>query len=125
MIAGMTLSPWMVWVWGIADSVRDGASFFAFAGGMLALIGAIIVPVLQADKDTSEVIIVSIRRLRFLMTAMFVIALPVSILMPSSKTVAIMVIAPAIVNSSVIQKDVPELYEAAKKAMLDNLTGKN
>lgn len=42
-------------------------------------------------------------------------------LIPSTKTLAVMIIAPAIVNSSVVQQDIPELYslgvEKLKEAM--------
>ena len=35
-----------------------------------------------------------------------------------------MVVAPAIVNSEPIQKDLPELYKAAKDALMHTLTDK-
>lgn len=121
----MTISPWLVYLWGIADSVRDGAILISMFAGIFAIVGAIAVPTMESDGDVDRGFLASMRKLRLVITTMFFVALPVAFLTPSSRTVAIMVIAPAIVNSSVIQKDVPELYEAAKKAMLDNLTGKN
>ena len=45
----------------------------------------------------------------------------VASLMPSSRTIAVMVVAPAIINSEPIQKDLPELYKAAKDALMGTL----
>ena len=45
-------------------------------------------------------------------------------LMPSSKTIAAMVIAPAIANSEVIKRDIPDIYEAAISKLKEALTTK-
>lgn len=55
------------------------------------------------------------------------IALPVALLaalIPSSKTIAMMVAIPAIANSEPIQKDLPELYQLAKEAIKEQLLPK-
>lgn len=44
-------------------------------------------------------------------------------LLPSSKTIAMMVAIPAIANSEPIQKDIPELYQLAKEALKEQITG--
>jgi hypothetical protein len=44
-------------------------------------------------------------------------------LMPSTNTLAAMFIAPAIANSEVVQKDVPELYNLAVEALKQKLGG--
>lgn len=43
-------------------------------------------------------------------------------LMPSSKTIALMVALPAIANSEPIQKDLPELYKLAVDALKQQIT---
>lgn len=42
-------------------------------------------------------------------------------LIPSSKTIAMMVAIPAIANSEPIQKDLPELYQLAKDALKEQI----
>lgn len=48
--------------------------------------------------------------------------LAVSIFIPSTKTVAAMVVLPAIVNNETIRKESGELYDFAKKALRDAMT---
>lgn len=48
----------------------------------------------------------------------------ISALTPSSKAIAVMVIAPAIINSEPIQKDSPEIYQMAKDALKETLAPK-
>jgi Na+/proline symporter len=43
-------------------------------------------------------------------------------LLPSSNTFAAMVIVPRIIESEMIQKDMPEVYKAAKDQLLESLT---
>lgn len=117
----MTLSPWLVYLWGIADAVKDSCGFLAFLSGLFALIGAIVVPMLLEDKETPESIRVSLKKLRSVITVTFFVTTPLAIFTPSSKTIAIMVIAPAIVNSDPIQKDLPEIYNAAVDALKEQL----
>ena len=49
----------------------------------------------------------------------------VAVAIPSSKTIAMMVAIPAIANSEPIQKDIPELYQLAKDALKEQITGKS
>lgn len=42
-------------------------------------------------------------------------------LVPTSKTVAMMVIIPEIAHSKVVQQDLPDIYNAAVKALKDQL----
>ena len=42
-------------------------------------------------------------------------------LMPSSKTVALMVVVPAIVNSQPVQKDLPEIYNAGIQMLKEKM----
>lgn len=43
---------------------------------------------------------------------------------PSTKTIALMVTLPAIANSEPVQKDLPELYQLAKEALKEQVSGK-
>ena len=45
-------------------------------------------------------------------------------LTPSSKTIAMMVVIPKIVDSKVVQQDLPEIYDLALKALKEQLTPK-
>lgn len=45
-----------------------------------------------------------------------------SVLIPTSKTIAMMVIIPEIAHSKVVQQDLPDIYNAAVKSLKDQLS---
>jgi hypothetical protein len=139
----MTLSPWLVYLWGIIDTVGGtlqfvGAVHVAYAIVIFTIYG--VKSSTASDKEKDEKRYPSIYEGAALEAAQIresvknfpkagngklvvgLVFIGLSAFVPSSKTIAIMVIAPAIVNSKPIQQDLPELYEAAKKALMDNLT---
>lgn len=115
----------MVYLWSMADSIK------ALLGGLFP---GLLVPTIIATFALSMVyavnypcdaeLVATIKRFfryvrRVAYACIFVGTLHT--LMPTSKTIALMAVVPVIVNSSVIQKDVPELYEAAKEAAIAKL----
>ncbi len=112
----------LIYFWGIADNVRHAIGFAAILS--LIAIFAVTAWLLIADDlipdETRKALKKSITPL-IVATVFFG---TVSMLTPSSKTIAAIAIVPAILDSEVIRTDVPELYEAAKKALLDNLNSK-
>jgi len=138
----MTLSPLLVYLWGIADSVKAAFGFICFP----ATVGTVILTVIRrinhayvkpTEKQSSSEDYDDMKLCREYNEAQRVLSstkplircfLPACIfsffaciLTPSSKIIAVMVIAPAIVNSDPIQKDLPELYKAAKDALMETL----
>lgn len=59
---------------------------------------------------------------RFLKWGM--IMLIVGCLLPDKKTVALMYVVPKLVNSSLVQKDMPDLYELGVKALKEQIAPK-
>jgi uncharacterized protein YqhQ len=106
----MTLSPWIIYLWGIADQIRTVSIILiiilALATGACALVWAF-----MADEDDKSAPAWAKRAWKIgIAAAVFAVA---SAFFPSSKTIAVMVVLPAIVNSEPIQKDLPELYRMA------------
>lgn len=114
----MTLSPWIIYLWGIADSIDNAAHFFSVASGIAAIICTFCYIVCRYEKDERGIEILPIKTV----WVIFLASLSLDIAWPSSKTIAVMVVAPAIINSEPIQKDLPELYKAAKDALMSTLT---
>lgn len=126
----MQLSPWLIYLWGIADSLFGLFLAIAIVSGVTAFVVAVTIafarsnntmyPSLYANLDPDAVAARRwpiVRRVG-ICAAMFAL---IAALTPSSKTIAIMVVAPAIVNSEPIQKDLPEIYNLAKDALKDAL----
>jgi len=114
----MTLSPWLIYIWGISDSIKEAAHFFSFASGIVAVICTFIYLYCKYDKDEHGAKILPFKTV----WVIFLASLFFNVAWPSSKTIAVMVVAPAIVNSEPIQKDLPELYKAAKDALMSTFT---
>lgn len=110
----MSLSPWIIYLWGIAD----GLSATLFAASIFSAVSYLVYCVAKW-LDNQEDTIKRPSTCHIWITAILALF---SVLTPSSKTIAVMVVAPAIVNSAPIQKDLPDLYKAAKDALMSTLT---
>ena len=64
------------------------------------------------------------RLLKFFIAPLFAATLIVHMMLPSSKTVAMMVVVPAISQSKAIQQDLPDIYNMAIDALKAQLTPK-
>jgi len=117
----MTISPWLVYFWGQADAIREG--LLAFSLGVIPMFvgfGFIAFMVLMiSDRKTNL-----FKTLKTHLIVVAIVALlsgTASMLLPSSKTISLMVIVPAIVNSQPIQKDIPELYTLGVQALKEKM----
>jgi hypothetical protein len=126
----MTISPWLIYLWGIADELKFSLGFAAFAlcifGGVLFFI-TLIGQGMSDIHGSPEMSDGTAARIRGYVRRMLKFGIPafiVSCLIPSSKTIAIMVVLPAIVNSEPIQQDLPELYRIAVDALKEQLQPK-
>lgn len=115
----MTLSPWIIYLWGIADSVKTASIVLFFFPAIICFICVLVCIFCEVEDVQAS----AWRALKRVSPMAFITGL-LAAFVPSSKIIAVMVVAPAIVNSEPIQKDLPELYKAAKDALMHTLTDK-
>ena len=108
------MTPFTIYLWQLADSLKDlfGIATLIF-GGIAAFV--LFISFLDDDKNSAKIGLVAL--LATLLSGAF------ATLIPSSKTIAMMVAIPAIANSEPIQKDLPELYQLAKEALKEQIVG--
>lgn len=111
----MQISPFLIYLWQIADSVKHGLGLFSIIG-LFAIVFLFMFADLSAD-EFGETCKRWAKRLPSICIPMGIVAM----LIPSSKAIAMMVVIPGIANSSVIQKDLPELYTYAVEALKSQL----
>lgn len=117
------MTPFTIYLWGIADNVHDMISFAAIVSlvaGMLASIFVFIALSEGVDKEEK----VFLKRLLKSILSFAAFSSILSALTPDSKTVAAMVVIPAIAQSEAIQKDAPELYKMAIDRLKETLAEK-
>ena len=109
-----TISPITIYLWQLADRLWPAlfflAAVFAFVGFLL----------LMAHYDEGY----DTKKPGFLFAATSVLLAGAAILVPTSNTIAMMVIFPRIAESKVLQQDVPDIYNAAVQAVKDALKKK-
>lgn len=115
----MTLSPFIIYLWGIADNLQTLFCILGIIFGIAALFTLLFANIERGGFATPE----GKRLVRpFAITACLAfVCAACAALTPSSKTLAIMVVAPAIVNSKPIQQDLPEVYSLAVDALKQSL----
>jgi len=114
----MTLSPLLIYLWGVADNLKQLTFAFSFLGVMVVIIGLFIMFLSMIHDD--EEIIMKFKPFLVKFGICVLLSSLFHCLIPSSKTIAVMVVAPAIVNSSVVQKDIPELYKVGVEALKES-----
>jgi hypothetical protein len=121
------MTPFTIYLWQQADSLKSAlgtAAFPCFVIGFIGTVATCIALTMEDDPEAEG----KMRQLRkwsvgSLAIGFFLASL--AFLVPSSKTIAMMVAIPAIANSEPIQKDLPELYQLAKDALKEQITGKS
>jgi len=108
------MTPFTIYLWQLADNLRCllgvVAILLGFAAGFILFISTV----------EQEAFLVKVGAIFLVATLLFGAC---ATLMPSSKTIAMMVAIPAIANSEPIQKDLPELYQLAKEALKEQIVG--
>lgn len=108
------MTPFTIYLWQIADSVEQ--SF-----GMLAVTAIIVSCILWAIFLVEKM--GHLQKPAVIALSVGLTSWALAVLIPSSKTIAMMVAIPAIANSEPIQKDLPELYQLAKEALKEQIVG--
>lgn len=109
----MNISSLTIYLWQLADNVQTAAFILAsLAGGLgIFLWYAWLSEGIEDAKNAS-----------LLSGFFFSVFLSAAVFIPSSKTIAMMVVIPEIAHSKVVQQDLPDIYNAAVKALKDQLT---
>lgn len=116
----MTLTPLTIYLWQLADQISGAASILAlFAGAILAIVFTIGYGI-QSDFPAAAP---ELKAMRVISGILFPLSIAVAAFTPSSDTVAMMVVIPQITESSVVQKDIPELYNIAIEALKKQIKG--
>lgn len=115
----MTISPWLIYLWGIADQIRTTSIILmillVFASFVFLLVWGFCMD--EGDEEGATSWMKRVQKVGF----MAILSAILAAFLPSSKTIAVMVVLPAIVNSEPIQKDLPDLYRIAVDALKDQL----
>ena len=112
------MNPFLIYLWGIADSVGQ---FFAAASVVMlvaCVMVAIFFPLIAMEfKGVAKIIGTWFQRV---IVAIVVSGL-IGVLIPDSKTIAAMVVIPVIAESDAIREDIPQLYGAAIEKLKESL----
>lgn len=123
----MNISPLTIYLWQLADGVSHTSCFLACIAGLFSAILFIAyfvarvcdTPDPEDAKDDPQLRMM--RRIAYWLFPVFFLLVIMANLVPTSKTVAMMVIIPEIAHSKVVQQDLPDIYNAAVKALKDQL----
>jgi Na+/phosphate symporter len=102
----------MIYIWGIADNIGTAITIIAIVGLVLAGILLAVSGIAKIESAEDETVSALNAGFKKALTAGLV-ALIVAALLPSSNTVAAMVVIPELANSDVIKRDLPDIYAAA------------
>lgn len=136
----MNISPLTIYLWQLADRITVP---FAAVSVLLAIISVVLFMVhvsnsadaakyaAKNEKSSNGSWFEKLREaeayrdssIKFLKKTLcgFLLSLVVTTFAPSSHTIAMMVIIPEIAHSKVVQQDLPDIYNAAVKALKDQL----
>lgn len=113
----MNTTPLTIYLWQLADKLTDfskGTAVICFAAGVIFSISSTFP---ELEDDTMKSLRKSCRKLIIAAASLGCLAT----LLPSSSTIAMMVVVPEIAHSKVIQQDLPDIYNAAVDALKNQL----
>lgn len=111
----MNITPLTIYLWQLADKVQG---MFCAASIVLAIIIFLILFICTVEECTPP------WKTLMTFTVGFVLSILAYLIVPSSNTVAMMVVIPKIAESKAVQQDLPDLYNAAVQALKDQLIKK-
>ena len=112
----MNISPLTIYLWQLADQLLSALGI-ATTISFVTLVVLLIFSTCPCDS-VSTTCKASIKKS---LLAVFVIG-GFKVIVPSSNTIAMMIVIPEIAHSKVVQQDLPDIYNAAVKALKDQLT---
>lgn len=114
----MNISPFAIYLWQLVDELRYSFDFAALA--MVIVGGIALLIAIMEEQEKDHFVMIWAKRI-------FQIGIGFCIFgtfIPSSKTIAMMVVIPEITHSKAVEKDLPELYDLAMKALKEQLAPK-
>ena len=114
----MQISSIHIYLWQIADTAQFMVSFLVIAGIILSVV-LIIIKIALSNEPEEQARFTKYAPLTWKLTSFIFL---VRLFIPSSEAIAVMVVVPKLVNSEVVQKDIPELYSIAIEALKSKLT---
>jgi len=135
----MNISPLTIYLWQLADNVISALGPVSVFSALVALASAAFwgcsyyeyatsAAKVAEGRDYKDEMTSSLgactlsRRSSYLTSIVFLLSTAGFIFTPRSNTIAMMVIIPEIARSKVVQQDLPDIYNAAVKALKDQLT---
>ena len=111
----MNISPLTIYLWQLADKASNFFLAAAFVLGMTTACLALFItcPIDEAREVAKKAIKPSV--------ILFMVISVLNVFIPSSSTIAMMVVIPEIAHSKVIQQDLPDIYNAAVDALKNQL----
>lgn len=135
----MNISPLTIYLWQLADKLDTPMSVLSSISGVSALIMFIILMVQSHcvgyykakntahgnyadDLGGAEAVVALLRPWMRRTLGIFFVSFSLVTFVPSSNTIAMMIIVPKIADSKVIQHDLPDVYNAAISALKAAIT---
>lgn len=93
------------------DDIGSFCTVIAVLGGVLCSVGWVFRSVF--DREAPD----AVKRLLRIVTGPVILAMLLAVLLPSTKQLAAIILVPKLVNSEMIQHDVPQVYDLAVEWM--------
>ncbi len=124
----MNITPLTIYLWQAADKLASFLGPLSFFSGLIAVIFIVIYLIYTYTAISDDEDAATDRTFKMLRTSIWITS-PLAVfiitfaaLLPTSNTIAMMVIIPRISESKVIQQDLPDIYNAAISALKKQLT---
>lgn len=109
------MTPFYIYLWGTVDNLRDVAIGLIVFPLLVAVITSGVI--LGMGDGLEDKLLKQLEKLRKIAAYLLVLACLIRALVPTSTTLACMIVLPEIAASKAIQKDAPELYNIAIEAL--------
>lgn len=116
------ITPFQIYLWGIADQLHEALLAAIIITAIMTVLFGIFCAFFSepgTDNDVAKSKKWLSRCITMFTTSVFL--LMAKSILPSSKTIACILVIPAITNSQPIQKDLPDLYNMAVDALKSEL----
>lgn len=122
----MSITPFQIYLWQQLDSLISTCGSVVIWMTIISVIGAAILAAMRCDGELSDIALSkSAKVYKFFVCPFLFITLVLYAFLPTSKTVAMMIAIPAIIDSKPIQKDLPDVYNMALEALKNQINTKN
>jgi hypothetical protein len=122
----MHISPWLIYFWQLADKVVVTSAILTIVTLLFCLIFTVVSAAETEHKvdEWCKTHRKSRRPTIFRSLITGITLLLFSVATPSSKTIALMVVVPQLVDSKIIQQDLPDIYNLAVDTLKSELSVK-